>query len=406
MVARSFAILPKRIFFANRRWVDGKALVVRQGRIAALLSPALLDPKIKVLELPGMALLPGFVNAHTHLEFTDPSFVRPRYPGFVAWLNAISAWKAERPARATAESLARGVGECLAHGTVAVGDHYGAAAPPRALLQSPLEGIVFHECIGLDDSKAAPVMARMKRRARRFQNTALRFGIAPHAPYSVSQSILKRIVEETASADIPISMHIAESKAEVDACRCGEGALSRWIRGKTGRDTALAGIDLFAYLRGSGLFAHRMVAVHMNLASSQDLKHLPSSRVCVITCPKSHEYFAHPPFALEMFLRKHYCVAMGTDSLASNDALNMFEELRMARRLYPRVPLERLWDMATINGARALGMPRAGWIAAGYAANLCAIPCSRTRHPLAEALHHRGEVAMTLIQGKVVWPLG
>ncbi len=398
-----FALFPQRLFLGNRRWVEGKALVVRDGKIVSIVSPSRLDRKVKIIELPGAGLLPGFVNAHTHLEFTDESFSKPPHPDFTAWVDAISKWKQSRPSGATQASICRGVRDSLAHGTIAVGDYYGGEGLPKALVASPLRGIVFHEVIGLDAEAAGPKRADLKKRAKLYPRGALRFGVAPHAPYSVNENLLLDIVAWATSRRIPLSMHIAESREEVALARAGDNALGQWITKKTGQVSSIAGKELFTYLHGCGLFLSPTVAVHMNCLRPQDWKKLPRARAHIVHCPKSHAYFRHPRFALDIFLHKGYCVAMGTDSLASNDALNMFEELRQARKVYPRVALETLWDMATVHGARALGLAHSGKIKPGYDADLIVIPVSRTKHPLEEALQHRGEVTLTMIRGKVVW---
>ena len=402
----TFALLPDRIFVGNRRWVAGRALVVRDGRILSIVEPKRVAAKINILELPGVALLPGFVNAHTHLEYTDPGFIKPRKPHFVDWLDAISAWKQSRGEDAVATSHARGVRECLAHGTIAIGDHYHGASIPWPILSSPLKGVVFHELISLADRAVGIKLAVMKRLSRRFPEERMRFGIAPHAPYSVNKRLLSKLMAWAGKKSIPVSMHVAESEDEDALSRLGECDLGRWIQKKSGEYPPVAGQDLFGYLQGCRVFSKKMLAVHMNLARGMDLKHLPPSRVRPVTCPRSHEYFGHAPFALEMFLNNGYCVAMGTDSLASNDSLDMFAELRAAKKIHPRVPLERLWDMATVNGAQALGLSRCGMINTGNAADFCAIPASRTRHALEQALDHRGEVTFSMIQGKVAWPPG
>ncbi len=398
-----FALFPQRIFIANRQWVEGKALVVRNGKIASIVSPSRLNRKLKIIELPGVGLMPGFVNAHTHLEFTDASFSKPRRAGFTAWVDAISSWKRSRSPGATLASISRGVRDCLAHGTVAVGDYYGGEVLPKALIASPLRGIVFHEVIGLDAEASGSKLATLKKRAKHYPHGDLRFGLAPHAPYSVNENLLRSIVSWAAAGRIPLSMHIAESLEEVTLARDGDNALGRWITNRTGQVSPIAGTELFAYLRGCGLFSLPTVAVHMNCLRPQDWKYLSPACTRIVHCPKSHAYFRHSRFALETFLQKGYCVAMGTDSLASNDALNMFEELRQARKVYPRVALETLWDMATVHGALSLGLSRSGKIQPGYDADLLAIPVSRTKRTLEEAFHHRGEVALTMIQGKIVW---
>ena len=402
MMVTPSALLPERIFLGNRRWVEGKALCIAAGKIVSVVDPVGLSRRHKVIELPGVALLPGLVDAHTHLEYTDASFKKPARPSFVAWLNAIKSWKAKRSERDVANSLKRGVDQLLKSGVVAVGDHYCGAKIPRELTRSPLKGVVFHEAIGLNPSKAPKILAAMKIRRTRFSSSNLRFGVALHAPYSVSALLARETLSWVKAQSIPLSMHVGESREEGELFRHADNDLARWLQTQTGMSFGVPrGKDLFAYLEGLDVWQARLQTVHMNLAKQRHLRWMRPKRLSVVYCPKSHEYFRHPRFSLELFLHKGYCVALGTDSLASNDALNMWEELRLAQSLHPSIPLETLWDMATVHGARSLGLEKSGKIHPGHCADLIGIPASRTRHPLEEVFRHTGDVAFSMIDGKV-----
>ena len=402
MVPSQFALLPARIFLANRRWVEGKALRIVNGRISSVVDPTHLDRKQGIIELPGVALLPGLINAHTHLEYTDTSFSKPGHPGFVAWLAAITSWKGKRSGPDVHRSLKLGVRECLKTGVVAVGDHYSVALIPWELIRSPLKGVVFHELLGLKPADAPTVLALVKRRGARFPRAGVRFGLALHTPFSLGQNLLTEGLDWAKSQGIPLSMHVGESKEEGELFKNSNSKLCHWLRAKTGVSFCPSNKDLFAHLERQGLWSVSLQAVHMNLARRRHLRWLDPRRLTIAYCPKSHEYFRHPRFALELFLGKGYCVALGTDSLASNDSLNMWEELRLAKSHHPSVPLEILWDMATVNGARSLGLPTCGQIRPGNWADLLGIPITRTRYPLAEVFRHKGDVTFCMIDGKVV----
>lgn len=398
-----FALLPERIFVGNTQWVQGKALLLRGRKIADICSPSRLPRKIEIVALPGMALLPGFFNAHTHLEYTDASFRKPLRPGFVEWLNAIFTWKAGRKPGDVPASLRRGADLCLQGGTVAVGDHYCGEGVPAPLLQSPLKGIVFHEIISRNPGRAQEQLARIRRRKAAFPADGLKFGVALHAPYTVSDVLTRGVLAWARKNHVPLTMHVGESREEAEFFRKPGSPLALWLEEKSGVQWNLPPTDPIAHAARQGLWKSAGQAVHMNLARPGHLPLLPRAKARIAYCPGSHEYFRHPRFPLEMFLSKGYCVALGTDGLVSNDGLNMFDELRLAHKLHPKVPLETLWDMATAAGAKSLGYPRGGSLKKGYDADVIGIPAGRTRHPLRQALEFRGKVPFLALDGKIVF---
>ncbi len=396
----SFALLPRRVLINNRRWVEGIAVVIRHGIVQDFVKPSKLPRELPVCELPQMALLPAWINSHTHLEYTDSGFKKPARPSFTEWLEAVTAWKQTRKPADIARSLKEGVRQCLAHGVAAVGDHYSAEAIPAALLNSPLKGVVFHELLGLNPAMAKKYLRAIKERRRGFPKGAIRFGIGLHAPYSVSEKLLTAAVAWARSYSVPLSMHVGESREEAALFRKNGTALQRWLEKKTGLPWPRpVEKNPFSYLARIGLWKGNVQAVHMNLLRERDMASLPQKHVCMVTCPKSHAYFDHPRPALETLLAKKYCVAIGTDSLASNNSLDMLEELRVLHRSHPKIPLEMLWDMATVHGAMSLGLPHHGKIAAGFHADLIGIPATATAHPFQEALAHKGPVSYGTIDG-------
>lgn len=328
----------------------------------------------QVTDLGRSVILPGLVNAHTHLELSWMQGRLPpssSMPSWAAQLLALRAGVDEEPAGPMVEAL-RAV---RAAGTSVVGDITNTLGSYEPLAGSGLSAALFHELFGFNaDDPDRVVQNARERLARLVPNRWLRTGVVPHAPYSVSPDLLKAIA--AVSGGGPMSVHLAESAEEVQFLRDGTGAW-REMLGRLGvwnERWEPPGCGPVEYLERLGLVSNLLIAVHCVQATGADLRRLGAAGATVVTCPRSNRWTGAGTPPVESFYAAGVRVAIGTDSLASVDDLSVFSELAELRRLAPAIPAARLLESATRHGADALGFGRDfGTLDPGKRADLIAV---------------------------------
>jgi cytosine/adenosine deaminase-related metal-dependent hydrolase len=317
------------------------------------------------IDLGNVAILPGLVNAHTHLEL---SYLRDQVPAgrtFVSWIRALLSAR-----RAYADPLApeilagidAGIAEAVRCGTAAVGDIGNTLAACRALAASPLDGVVFYEVIGFNPGDpVAPVTRALDAIARAGVGGRLRASLAAHAPYSVAPGVMQAISAVLERDDLETcSIHLAESVEEVEFVRTGEGPWRELLEdlGVWNPAWAVPAVSPVQYVDEVGFLSSRVMAVHGVQMTAADLARLAAHDTTLVTCPRSNVYTGAGTPPIEQFYASGVRIAVGTDSLAITPDLNLFAELARMRALARGVPASALLDSATRQGARALGLDR------------------------------------------------
>jgi cytosine/adenosine deaminase-related metal-dependent hydrolase len=329
-------------------------------------------------DLGRVAVLPGLVNAHTHLELSHFREQVPAATNFVSWVRQVIALQRSRSrpnAPEIMDAIHSAIREAERCGTAVVGDISNTLVTVRALAESALAAVVFYELIRFNTTDARGVVEQAQRAIAAVPATAMvRASLAAHAPYSVAPDVFRAIAR--INAQRPCSVHLAESREEVEFIRSGTGPWRTLLEelGSWDASWAAPGGTPVEFLDGCGFLDSRLLAVHGVQMTHGDLARLAERGVTLVTCPRSnaHTGAGAPPVA--DFYASGVRVAIGTDSLASTPDLNVFSELRELRRLAPSVPAGRLLDSATRQGARALGFDAEfGTIEAGKAAHLIAV---------------------------------
>lgn len=338
----------------------GGRLAIEAGRIVA--AGAELAGREPDLRLPRAILMPGLVNAHTHLELSYLAGAAPPAEAFLPWVQTLLAERAKvdeavSPAvEAAAISAARSL---RATGTCAVGDVSNTLRTPAVMAQSGLAGVVFHELLGFAAGDRRSDVREARRRVDAVAVPEVSVSLAPHAPYSVSPELFAAIREDlTAHPGAVSTVHVAEGREEVELLRTGRGPWRPVLEriGVWNPDWHAPGTSPIAYLDDLGVFDGRTLAVHAVQADGSDLARLRSSGTTLVSCPRSNRWVGAGAPPLDAFYASHVPVAFGTDSLASCPDLNLFAELAEARRLAPKVPARWLLESATAVGAAALGL--------------------------------------------------
>jgi len=361
----------------RRGWVsiDAGRVVDRGG--AEERAPSNVDE----IDLGDVAVLPGLVNAHTHLELSYLRDLVPPASQFITWIRAVMAARRERPdpeAPEILDAIDRAIAEAIASGTALIGDISNTLVTMPRLTQSPLAAVVFLELIRFNPADAAALVAAARADLdARHPTDRVRASIAAHAPYSVAPALFRAIrgALDDESA-VPCSVHVSEAAEEIEFIERGTGPwrtlleeLRVWDSGwKPPQTTPVR------YLDSLGFITPQLLAVHGVQMTEEDLAVLRDRQATLVTCPRSngHTGAGAPPIA--DFYNSGIRVAVGTDSLASAPDLNVFAELATMRALAPGVPAAALLDSATRQGARALGFDADyGTIARGKRARLLAV---------------------------------
>jgi aminodeoxyfutalosine deaminase len=323
------------------------------------------------VELSDTVLLPGFVNAHSHLELT--ALRGFPYPGgFSQWIRKIVAAKPGVSTNDTARAIEEGIHWMLQTGTTTVGDHVSVGTDFWTILKSPLRGRLFIEILGVRREVAEDLLSIARDLERIFEKNSGRFHVnaSPHSAHAVHPKVLPSIFESHRPL---FSIHLAESDDEQALFEKNAGPLFDLI-GERGTPLRFNQPSPLAYLEALNLLSDRVTAVHGNYFKESDAELLLKHRMSVVHCPTSHAYFSHPRFPLPELKRKGINVALGTDSLASGHSLSMLDQLQTAAKSYPEILPEEWIRMATINGAKALKMENEiGTLTPGKKADLIGI---------------------------------
>ena len=335
-------------------------VAVDNGRIIAFGRPAAGRPA--ELDLGDVAVMPGLVNAHTHLEL---SYLRDEVPpasNFVSWIRNVVAARRQRPDPKAAEimgALDAAIAESLASGTVLVGDISNTLVTFGPLTRSALAAVVFYELIRFAAAGADRAVEQAARQLDALVPTeSVRTSLAAHAPYSVAP-LMFRAIRAAMRRDplAPCAVHLSESMEEVEFISTGSGAWRTFLDEMNAWDPSWTapGVSPVQFLDECGFLDARLLAVHGVQMSPADLTRLEARGVTLVTCPRSNGHTGAGAPPLEDFYASGVRVAVGTDSLASAPDLNVFAELATMRALAPSVPAPALLESATWQGARALG---------------------------------------------------
>ena len=342
-------------------------------------------PPAPPVDLGDVALLPGLVNAHTHLELSWMAGRVPSSGSMNEWIRTLMDVRRAGPPGGEAEvigAMTRAAAAMHATGTVLVGDISNTLASPRILAAADLGGVVFHELIGFNPiDPAQQVREAWERVAAVRQGLTddalggeIGMNVVAHAPYSVAPSLFAEIVRR--ADQTPLSVHLAESAEEIEFLRSGSGPIRQMLEtlGVWSGAWTAPGTDPVRYLASLGYLQRGVLIVHGVHLTDDGLDQLRTAGAVLVTCPRSNLWVGSGPPRLPHFYASRMPVAIGTDSLASAPSLNLFDELAEMRRIAPEVAAGALLDSATRRGAEALGFGRDyGTLSVGKRAALVAV---------------------------------
>ena len=318
------------------------------------------------VDLGESMLLPGLINAHCHLDYTDMAGQIPPQKTFSDWIKAIVALKAAWSYSDFARSWANGAKMLLRSGVTTVADvETVPELLPDVWSVTPMRVISFREMISLKKTAESEFqLAQAAAQWAALRHPAGATGLSPHAPYTTHADVLRWANRTAESRHWLLTTHVAESQEEFDMFRNASGAMHDWL--KTQRDMSDCGKGSpVQHLERCDYLSERLIAVHANYLDKDDAELLARRGVHVVHCPRSHAYFGHAPFPYEALSAASANICLGTDSLATVRKernrpveLDLFAEIRAFAAKYPDVSPEAILRMVTSHPARALG--RAG----------------------------------------------
>jgi cytosine/adenosine deaminase-related metal-dependent hydrolase len=367
-------------------------VVFAAGRILAVGPTAQLrrdHPHAALHDMGNAVILPGLVNAHAHLELSDATPAQPPPDSFADWLLAMVRRGGTRTPEQTAAAVATGIEQCLRFGVTSVGDISRAAPLTRPLLaRSPLHAVSYGEVAAMAQRRHNLEMLLEQAADPSAAGANLRIGISPHAPYSIEPNGFRRCLAAAIDQNLPLATHLAESTDEAEFLDAHTGPLRKLWTQLDGWDDHVPRFSggPIRYAQSLGLLDYPTLLAHVNYCDDDELAILAAGKASVVYCPRTHAYFGHPPHRWRDMLAAGINVAAGTDSCASSPDLNLVDDLRLLHRIAPEVPALALWEMATLNAARAIGQEAVvGSLEPGKRADLVVFDVS-TGDPLSEVI--------------------
>ncbi len=399
MSSRALVLSAGQVLAPDGAWYRGGGVLVAGGRIQRVLaSPsACARSGERRVDLGDRVLLPGFVDAHAHLDlsgFVGRVASGRAFPDWIRNLLAVRATLDEaslaRAARARAERL-------LASGTTSVGDIDAGGRLARVAAGLALRVRRFREALDVgDSSRTEAVLCELDARASSPRTWTE--GLSPHAPYTVSDSLWSALARRARSRRLPAAIHWAETPEERAWLEHGTGPFASLLT-RSPRRSGLASIE------SAGLLGPRTALIHGNDATVAERSRIAESGACLVHCPGTHQFFERPPFDARAWVDAGVPLALGTDSSASNDDLDMAREMALFRVRNPGFGPEETLALATSQAARSIGLAgRAGTLAPGAFADLTLheAPGSSGPECLEVITHGRGRVIGVWVAGRRV----
>ena len=405
---------------------DG-AIAVDEDRIVAVDRAAVLRtqyPAVAERDFSDSAIIPGLINAHSHLELTAMrGFLEKEEGDFFAWLRKLTVARLERMTEDDLYiSAVWGACEAARAGVTCFADASDSGATSmRALIDTGLRGIVFQESFGPDPRLVQENFEKLQQkvvRLRDLENPLVNFGVSPHAPYTVCGPQLEMISRFAIDEGLPLMMHAAETDMEVEFLRDGCGPFGDGLRSR-GIEFQALNTTPIQHLEQHGVLATKPLLAHCIKVDDADIELIAETHSSIAHCPKSNAKLGHGIAPFARFLKKGVAVGLGSDSMASNNNCDLLEETRVAGMMARAkdqsfISASQLLETATAGAARAVGLQnQIGELKEGLQADFAVVSLSGTHqqptYDVCDSLIFASsgrDVTMTVVAGREVYSEG
>lgn len=411
--------------------IEDGGVVVEDGRIVAVGARDELlkqHPDEDVSDYGLAALMPGFVDLHTHMEYSIFRGVVDDLP-YSKWKMAVQEREGRLEAQDWEDSAALGAVETIRSGITCVADITDSGASVRAVQDSGLRGVLYREVSTMDAASVGRVVAEaladVAAWEARTSSDRITIGIAPHSPYTCHPRLFQAISEAVSQDDRPVAIHLAGSRDEYDFVKYGSSPLAQDFRRQSGWSEQAwmpTGVSPVRYVYQWGLLdLPNVLAVHCVHVDDEDIDVLKRTRTAVAHCPRCNAKLGMGTAPLSDFRAAGLRVGLGTDSPASTSTIDFFEEMRVGLLIQRSMrgeagffTAEEFMRMATIDGARALGLDHLiGTLEPGKRADIIAVDLSQshqvpTQNPYSALVHtcNQEDILMTMVDGRPLFEGG
>jgi 5-methylthioadenosine/S-adenosylhomocysteine deaminase len=424
-------LLARYVLPVSSAHIEDGGVLVRDGAIVRVgsRSDLLADyPDDEVHDYGLAALMPGFIDLHTHFEYSGFRGVVDDLP-YTQWKLQVLAKEALLDEQDWRDSSVLGAVETIRSGITTFADISDSGASIDAAARSGLRGVLYREVSTMDkhrvDAEMAHAVEDIASWRTRVDESLITIGIAPHSPYSCHPTLFKVVSEHVGGTDMPVAIHLAGSKDEYDFVKYGSSMLGQEFRDQAGWGDMLwmpTGVSPVQYVYQWGLLeVPNVLAVHCVHVDEADIEVLTRNDVSIAHCPRCNLKLGMGIAPLHSFVVKGLRVGIGTDSPASNSTIDFFDEMRVGLLTQRGIGGEtayytgqRFVRMATLGGAQALKLDHlVGTLEVGKRADIIAVDLSQnhqvpTQDPYGALVHtaNQEDVLMTMVDGKILFEDG
>jgi cytosine/adenosine deaminase-related metal-dependent hydrolase len=384
----SKAFKARYVFPGDGAPIEGGAVHVRGNRIVEVgrhVSASAIE------DMGDVAILPGLINVHCHLEFSQLQrpIGEPR-PLFADWIRQVIQWRLTAVQSDSQpywqEAIRIGLRESLAAGVTCVGDIVTADDAVECYAEYPGQAVLFRELLGLAVDRAAGLRTIARNHVGQTppaQGQPLR-ALSPHAPYSTRLDVVHDACQLSCQHRFPVAMHVAESQEELELLNSGSGPLFQLLAELGAWDQAALPVPTTCAQYIDCLsHAHQALVIHGNYLTPSEWDQLAqnSIRMVAVYCPRTHHYFGHQAYQLAEMIKAGVKVAIATDGRSSNPDLNLLDDLRAAARWHSDVDPAVILRAGTLTAAEALGCAQdRGSLQPGKRADLVTVPLNHSTY--------------------------
>lgn len=403
LIAKHLLIEPDTIIDKGAVLIDGERIKFA-GHYEDIDSPE----SYKIIDLGNSAIVPGLINAHTHLELTSLHDCISYNGDFADWIRCLIDARNKWLESEYISSIREGIAKCIEAGTTTIADITRSGLALDELKKSKLRKILFYELIDFNPYRADSTIDAYKEKTGNIrEDNLLSIGIFPHAPYTVSGELYRRCAIVSKELNIRIATHLSETNEEIEFLTRGSGGLVALLRDHDMLDNwRPPGLRPVRYLTNMGALKDGWMFIHCNYVTEDEMEDIRLSNSSVVFCPRSHKYFGHENHPFCKFIEHGINVALGTDSLASNDSLSILDEMKFLYEKHKELMPRDILYMGTVAGAIALRMEnKIGRLEPGFDADITVIklPEEGASDVYEGILSNDSECTFTVVSGSVCY---